>query len=510
MPAKRTRSAAEEAGDLRDKATALQSAGAPAAQHAVVLVGVPGAGKSHTAEVLASAGYVRCCQDILKTRDKVHSVAAEALAAGRNVVVDKTNVDAATRQALVRALRGAREESDESPSKLKRQKANPTVVTCVFLDMPKELCEARVVKRDSHEGGVQGGRAVGVVRSMYRRLHGDRTAVVAPPPPRPAGANAFAVLKAGAKRKWTTEQGGQMTASTRQPPPPLIVVRKRGSPPKEPQPPVDSWQPWALALRGLAKPESEDPGRKSTVLARGEGFVVATDGYPKGKVHLLAVAVDHALAGPWAVRRSDHIRLLRSMHSMLKEHALRVAAEKGIAEHDLRFGFHRIPSMAQLHIHCISDDLLGPGMKTAKHYLSFATDYFVPFDEALAELERDGAWYWQEHRASYMARLETRPLPCHVCARREASARNPPDYPSLSEGFDAVITCRTVAMAERVAAALASDPDGALERLDAFATFPVPPEAPCTVPSGPSAFAHVPKLVAHLKTHFPEDRSVVV
>jgi hypothetical protein len=37
--------------------------------------------------------------------------------------------------------------------------------------------------------------------------------------------------------------------------------------------------------------------------------------------------------------------------------------------------------MCQLHLHVVSQDLLGSGMKKRQHYLSFATSFFLPLHE---------------------------------------------------------------------------------------------------------------------------------
>lgn len=55
----------------------------------------------------------------------------------------------------------------------------------------------------------------------------------------------------------------------------------------------------------------------------------------------------------------------------------------------IRAGVHSIPSMANLHIHVISQDFVLPSMKNKKHYNSFTTAFFVDFD-ALAPEEDVG------------------------------------------------------------------------------------------------------------------------
>jgi hypothetical protein len=55
-----------------------------------------------------------------------------------------------------------------------------------------------------------------------------------------------------------------------------------------------------------------------------------------------------------------------------------------------RIGFHAIPSMSQLHLHLISSDFLGSGLKNKKHYNSFTTPFLISIDEAITALSVHG------------------------------------------------------------------------------------------------------------------------
>ncbi|KAL8418633.1 hypothetical protein RB594_002017 [Gaeumannomyces avenae] len=46
-------------------------------------------------------------------------------------------------------------------------------------------------------------------------------------------------------------------------------------------------------------------------------------------------------------------------------------------EAEVRVGVHAVPSMDHLHIHVLSPDMAGSGMKKKNHYLSFNTPFFV-------------------------------------------------------------------------------------------------------------------------------------
>lgn len=53
----------------------------------------------------------------------------------------------------------------------------------------------------------------------------------------------------------------------------------------------------------------------------------------------------------------------------------------------IRAGVHSIPSMANLHVHVITQDFFLPRMKNKKHYNSFTTAFFVDFDALAPKVE---------------------------------------------------------------------------------------------------------------------------
>ena len=96
----------------------------------VVLIGVPGSGKSSFVQQRYAATHVHVSKDLMKSaRDKnerQHKLVGEALAQGRSVVVDNTNVTRADRAPLVQIARrhGAR-------------------AIAFFFDAPAKECVAR-------------------------------------------------------------------------------------------------------------------------------------------------------------------------------------------------------------------------------------------------------------------------------------------------------------------------------------------------------------------------------
>ncbi|GJP64035.1 hypothetical protein CLOP_g21069 [Closterium sp. NIES-67] len=53
-----------------------------------------------------------------------------------------------------------------------------------------------------------------------------------------------------------------------------------------------------------------------------------------------------------------------------------------------RFGFHQVPSMHQLHLHAISQDLDSPHVKHKKHWNSFASPFFRDAHQVISQIEQ--------------------------------------------------------------------------------------------------------------------------
>ncbi|KAJ4979484.1 hypothetical protein NE237_010264 [Protea cynaroides] len=125
----------------------------------VILVGAPGSGKSTFCENVMSAArcpWVRICQDTITngksgTKAQCLSSAAEALKDGKNVFIDRCNLEKEQRAEFVK-LGGLHVD-----------------VHAVVLDLPAKLCISRSVARTGHEGKLQGGKAAMVVNRMLQK-----------------------------------------------------------------------------------------------------------------------------------------------------------------------------------------------------------------------------------------------------------------------------------------------------------------------------------------------------
>ena len=94
----------------------------------------------------------------------------------------------------------------------------------------------------------------------------------------------------------------------------------------------------------------------------------------------------------------------------------------GDVGNDFRMGFHAVPSMARLHLHVISQDFDSPCLKNKKHWNSFNTDYFVPWDKVVAQLEADGTFTPAD--TNLTKEWLKQDLKCHKC---QYKAKNLPD-----------------------------------------------------------------------------------
>ena len=329
---------------------------------------------------------------------------------------------------------------------------------CVHFDLPREEVFARVCARVDHVGGVEGE---GGVKAVKRMLGGKANA----PPKTTDGyakvtrcvnaweqdnaATAYASLAppsvtwmAAARAGRTRGEGGtdrdrvaatetetkDATETKNRPGPDAFAVmmgaaksKSVASPvhavakssvakPSEGKPGPPAPAPWARGLVDVAA----DPAGKDGVLWFDETLVVLTDKYPKARTHVLVLARDTTLAtGPSALR-ARHAELVERMATAGRKIAAEKAAEANGGEPiALRAGFHAKPSMPTLHMHLVSSDLRGSGMKTRRHWNSFATDFFKEADDVVTALRARGRVDWDEEEEE--AGVAMAKLRCHRC-----------------------------------------------------------------------------------------------
>lgn len=126
--------------------------------------------------------------------------------------------------------------------------------------------------------------------------------------------------------------------------------------------------------RGLVE-SMNDP---DTIVKKTNNIVVINDKYPKAKLHYLVLPEDNI--NSIYKLNSSHVRLLEGFGKLYEE----IKAEH--KDHNLRAGFHAVPSMQRLHMHIISTDMISPCLKTKIHWNSFTTKFFLPYQGKLIEI----------------------------------------------------------------------------------------------------------------------------
>ncbi|CAN1771779.1 Transcription factor bHLH140 [Linum perenne] len=145
-----------------------------------------------------------------------------------------------------------------------------------------------------------------------------------------------------------------------------------------------SWGSWAHALYDIAMHPEKPEG---VLLEACDDFVVLNDQYPKAKKHLLVVTRHRGL-DQLADANEEHIQQLSTMHSAGMKWAERFLQEDPSLV--FRLGYHSEPSMRQLHLHVISQDLDSSHLKNKKHWNSFTTPFFRDSIDVMDEIRNHG------------------------------------------------------------------------------------------------------------------------
>lgn len=129
--------------------------------------------------------------------------------------------------------------------------------------------------------------------------------------------------------------------------------------------------------------------RDAAVLYADEAHLVLYDAFPKSEVHLLIVSTHQALFGtsPLAFT-AVQLAPLRELAACAQwmERSLRHLGSLG-PDVDLLVGFHAVPSIRPTHLHLVSGDFRGRGLKTRKHWNSFHTDFFLRLSDVVLDLQ---------------------------------------------------------------------------------------------------------------------------
>lgn len=162
-----------------------------------------------------------------------------------------------------------------------------------------------------------------------------------------------------------------------------------------------------------------------TVVFQDEDVVIIRDAFPKSCFHYLILprSAKKTRQLPTLVFRdltfkaeiSKYVEICTDI--LVKEFESKYEVKEGsdIKIRDfVQVGCHSVPSLSNLHIHVLTKDFHSARLKNKKHYNSFNTDFFIPFDQ----LPLKGSTKFDEPRfdAEKMEKLcKTTGLKCCYC-----------------------------------------------------------------------------------------------
>ncbi|KAI8901922.1 HIT-like domain-containing protein [Globomyces pollinis-pini] len=114
--------------------------------------------------------------------------------------------------------------------------------------------------------------------------------------------------------------------------------------------------------------------------------VIIKDQYPKAKYHYLVMP---RISIQLTHLTKSHLDLLQHMYTV----AMTFISQDTFKAINFQIGFHAVPSMKQLHMHVISTDFISPSLKNKKHYLSFTTTFFQPYQNVIDMIEKSNGVY---------------------------------------------------------------------------------------------------------------------
>uniref|UniRef100_A0A1A9W9D6 Aprataxin C2HE/C2H2/C2HC zinc finger domain-containing protein n=1 Tax=Glossina brevipalpis TaxID=37001 RepID=A0A1A9W9D6_9MUSC len=147
--------------------------------------------------------------------------------------------------------------------------------------------------------------------------------------------------------------------------------------------------------------------------------VVIKDKYPKAKHHYLVLPLSDI--DTIFHLTIDHLDLVEELYLL----AINIIELKREDLNNFQIGFHNQPSMQRVHMHVISKDFISDCLKTKKHWNSFNTKLFLPYEELCQQLKICGRV--KPLTKIELEKLTKQELQCNQCSFK------PKTMPSLKE-----------------------------------------------------------------------------
>ena len=142
------------------------------------------------------------------------------------------------------------------------------------------------------------------------------------------------------------------------------------------------------------------------VLYSTDMLVIIRDKFPKAKHHFLVIPKKHIDRIEDLVK--DDVNLLEEMTEEVSNFVL-----QKFPESEFQFGYHAVPSMAQLHLHALSRDFISDCLKHKKHWNSFNTEFFLSPRSVINQLKEEGKV--RTPTSEEAKALLSAPLRCNQC-----------------------------------------------------------------------------------------------
>ncbi|KAI5951097.1 HNT3 [Candida jiufengensis] len=156
-----------------------------------------------------------------------------------------------------------------------------------------------------------------------------------------------------------------------------------------------------MSFKNAFQPIINNPEKHDSVLYYDENVIIIKDMFPKSVRHLLVIPRHQQ------VTKKHPLDVFNAFYNDFTGEELYEMIEKYVEQakdliidnlkekldmkdeiilqdfktNFIKAGVHSIPSLDNFHIHVITQDFNSPRMKNKKHYNSFTTKFFVPFDQ---------------------------------------------------------------------------------------------------------------------------------
>ena len=118
------------------------------------------------------------------------------------------------------------------------------------------------------------------------------------------------------------------------------------------------------------------------IIYEDEWVWVIDDKYPKSILHWLVIPKIKLIHGLDDLTH-EHLPLLIHMKNVVTE-----LIATATARHEFLVGFHKEPSLYQLHLHVLTSDL--SKAKTARHRFTFSKEFLIPLETVISHFSGGG------------------------------------------------------------------------------------------------------------------------